>query len=498
MRAVDGTFEQFRQSFEAAVKAKDWFGAYLMSFSWDEERFMYEMLPGEADLNFDQRFWTRKDGWERHEARDKSSVNYVRTAGPSPLWKHLTYFEYSYLRLTPHTFWWGRNAEWNGQTMHLIPPERVTWRKLEANHFGGEMCDVVDSIRRKERLWIGQGSKRLRAVLSYGVNQGPAKSIKFYETDAIRRIAGKSFGSQRDYSNWSLGEATEQQSIDIALAWAEYEGDPIDPKIEPNELAMFDDYREVAPGVWLPFEEVRVFRHASDEVPHEHKLLRSELHVEQVRTDQVLADRFSSLLPKDGDQIQDQRFQVPVDFEFRADRSDDEIRKRAEAEYTKRLEGQEIVKRLVQPIQDLVGKPASPLPAEGWVGEPADDLAGKPYLLHFWATWCGPCKNDLPMLRSLHERGVKIVGMHPSGTTAAEVEKAMRDDQFIHPTFLESANVGDSFRPRIGGYPTGVYPYYILVDAKGLVAGHGHLIELMKQLGMRSLIGEKSEKPASR
>ena len=38
------------------------------------------------------------------------------------------------------------------------------------------------------------------------------------------------------------------------------------------------------------------------------KLIRSELVVEEVRTDRSLADRYAELLPKDGDRVQDQRF----------------------------------------------------------------------------------------------------------------------------------------------------------------------------------------------
>jgi RNA polymerase sigma factor (sigma-70 family) len=488
MRAIDVSVDRLKDALTAPVLANDWFGWYQTGFSWDEKRFLMELTPGDTVLNFYYQFWTETDAWERREANDKSSVNFVRSAGPARFWKHLNLFDYSYLRLTPHRFWWGQTARSNLQTMSLVPPEKATWRNLGAEKFGGEMCDIIDSSQRTERLWIGRDSGRVRGALTYSPVPVPGKSRKFYEEEAVRRIAGKTFASQTEYSNWMLGEATVDQLIPVHLAWLELNPTSSPSQIRLNELVLFDDYREIVPGVWLPFREVRAFPHASETDRNKRMLRRSELSVEAVKTDLSLADRFAPLLPKEGDPVQDQRFIVPIDLKYRANQADEEIRNLAAAEYDRRLKGQEVMKRLVQPVAAMVGKPAPALPTSGWIGAQPPDLTGKPYLLHFWATWCGPCKNDLPRLKALAKRGATILGMHPTGTSREEVEKVVRDEQLGYPTFLATDKNSDASNPKIAGYSAGVFPYCILVDAQGRVAGHGSLSELLGKFGVSILI----------
>ena len=43
----------------------------------------------------------------------------------------------------------------------------------------------------------------------------------------------------------------------------------------------------------------------------------------------------------------------------------------------------------------------------------------------------------------------------------------------------------------IAGYPAVVYPYGILVDEKGQVAGHGHLTALLEKFGGEALTGQR-------
>ena len=44
-----------------------------------------------------------------------------------------------------------------------------------------------------------------------------------------------------------------------------------------------------------------------------------------------------------------------------------------------------------------------------------EDFRGKTILLNFWATWCQPCKEELPSMQRLHEalssQGVEVVAI---------------------------------------------------------------------------------------
>jgi thiol-disulfide isomerase/thioredoxin len=64
-----------------------------------------------------------------------------------------------------------------------------------------------------------------------------------------------------------------------------------------------------------------------------------------------------------------------------------------------------------------IGEPAPRYAATTLAGDSASTsaLAGKVVLLNIWATWCAPCRDEIPYLQSLYERhrgeGLEIVGV---------------------------------------------------------------------------------------
>jgi cytochrome c biogenesis protein CcmG, thiol:disulfide interchange protein DsbE len=57
-----------------------------------------------------------------------------------------------------------------------------------------------------------------------------------------------------------------------------------------------------------------------------------------------------------------------------------------------------------------------------------EELRGSPVLFNTWATWCAPCRKEMPALQTLHEtygpRGLRIVGVSIDG---AGQQTAIRD-----------------------------------------------------------------------
>ncbi|TAK49631.1 MAG: TlpA family protein disulfide reductase [Betaproteobacteria bacterium] len=92
---------------------------------------------------------------------------------------------------------------------------------------------------------------------------------------------------------------------------------------------------------------------------------------------------------------------------------------------------------------------------------------GRILLLNFWATWCAPCREEIPMLMELRSEylqfGVEVVGI--AIDMAPKVSDYVKQMQIDYPILVADAGGLDLMRKL--GNTAGGLPYTVLVDRQG-------------------------------
>lgn len=93
------------------------------------------------------------------------------------------------------------------------------------------------------------------------------------------------------------------------------------------------------------------------------------------------------------------------------------------------------------------------------------DFKGKPLLLNFWATWCGPCRAEFPELQSVAvEHKVAIIGINmTTNDTPSQVPAFVAEFGVTFPIVLdETGEVSRAY--QVTGLPTSIF-----IDRDGVV-----------------------------
>jgi thiol-disulfide isomerase/thioredoxin len=92
------------------------------------------------------------------------------------------------------------------------------------------------------------------------------------------------------------------------------------------------------------------------------------------------------------------------------------------------------------------------------------DLKGKVVVINHWATWCGPCKAEMPMMSAFHAR-YKEAGFEIFGVTTEDSLPAFQLRKLAGAlSYPLSRGISGSAYPFLGGLPTSY-----VIDRSGIV-----------------------------
>lgn len=122
------------------------------------------------------------------------------------------------------------------------------------------------------------------------------------------------------------------------------------------------------------------------------------------------------------------------------------------------------------------------------------DYKGKVIFLNFWATWCGPCRNEMPDIQKLYEEysaqggdaEVVILGIAGPGIgqegSAEEIAGFMEENGYTYPVLMDTG--GEMFTQ----YGISAFPTTFMIDKDGNV--YGYVPGQMTEDIMRSIIDQ--------
>ena len=123
-----------------------------------------------------------------------------------------------------------------------------------------------------------------------------------------------------------------------------------------------------------------------------------------------------------------------------------------------------------------VGDKAPSVEVKEWIQGQTQVGDGKPYVIEFWATWCGPCKTSSPHLNELYERyrndGVAIIGITDEVKSVGKVRDFVRKqgEKMSYPVAIDGGAKNDWMR---AAGKSGI-PCAFIVDDKNTIAFIGH------------------------
>lgn len=115
------------------------------------------------------------------------------------------------------------------------------------------------------------------------------------------------------------------------------------------------------------------------------------------------------------------------------------------------------------------------------------DFRGRPVMINFWATWCGPCQLEMPLIQKyyeMHSPDLVVLAVN-NDEPRASVQEFVDKMKLTFPILLDpGARVEDQYRVR-------AFPTSLFINREGLIRyqhigilNEQQLVQYLKQIGV--------------